>query len=67
MVALRPLQAKLPTLNAGELLNGTMINLNQPSAVSQKLTLGFAHSQPVGRPVVRVAVWVNGPKYFTTP
>ena len=54
----------MPTINAGELLNGTMINLDQPSAVSQKLTLGFAHSQPVRRPMFRVAVWVNGPKYF---
>ncbi len=64
VVALRTLQAKLSTLTAGELLNGAMIHLYQPGAVSQDVTLRFRHVQTVGDPVVRVAVWVNRPKYL---
>jgi len=67
VVALCPLQAQLPTLNAHELLECAVIHFHQPSALSHELTLGFVHLHATGRPVVRVAVWVNGPKYFDEP
>lgn len=63
-VGLSALQAKLPALTAGELLEGPMINRSQPSAIRQAVTLRFSHVQALGRPVVRLAGWVNRPKPF---
>jgi len=64
VVALRPLQAKLPTLNTRELLDRPMIHFHPPSAVSQEVALRFGHTQAIGSPGVRLAVWVNRPKYL---
>jgi hypothetical protein len=63
-VTLRPLQAKLPTLNPRKLLQRPMRYLDQPSTVSQELALRLRHGQAISRPVVvvRVAGWVNRPK-----
>lgn len=59
VVALCSLQAKLTCFNARKLLERTMIHFDQPGSVSQELTLSFSHLQTVGRPVIRVAMWVN--------
>jgi len=62
VVALRTFQAKLSRLNASKLLEGAMIHLDQPSPIGVELALWVAHRQAAGRPVVRVAVWVNRPQ-----
>src|SRR5215211_5357678 len=67
VVALRPLKAKLPALDTGELFEGTMVNFDQPRPVYQHFSLRFRHVEAVGRPMLRVAVWVNGPKHLHQP
>jgi hypothetical protein len=64
VVALDALQAKLPTFNTCKLLERPMIHFHQPSTISQEVALRLSHTQATSGPVVRVAVWVNRPKYF---
>ena len=64
VIALRTLPAKLSRLNARKLLDGALVNLDQPGTIRHELALRVGHRQATGRPVVRVAVWVNRPKYF---
>ena len=67
VIALGTFESKLTTLHARKLLERSMIDFDQPSPIRQHLALRFGHVQAIGRPVVRVAVWVNRPKYLDQP
>lgn len=62
MNALRDFKPILSTLDARELLQATMVDLNLPSIECKEGRLFKGHLKPTGRPKFRVAVCVNRPK-----
>src|SRR5690606_10992934 len=64
VVALRTFEAKLSSFDACELLERPMVDFDQPGSIGKQFALGVGHGQATGRPVVRVAVWVNRPRHF---
>lgn len=67
MVALRNFEPKLTALDSSELLEVAVIGFNGPGILSGTLALQVGHEQVGGCPVVRVAVYVNGPKHLDQP
>src|SRR5574341_1601785 len=60
MIALGEGQPELGALDAGELLEAAMVDLDLPDLQRQPGALLDGHAQVAGGPVFNVAVWVNG-------
>jgi len=64
VVALGTFETKLPPLNVREPLEGAMVDFNQLHQVCEHFLLGFGHVEATSRPTLRIALWIDRPKYL---